>query len=167
MSTDMGQATTRNQVSRANLPKGKDVGSGTPCIYGANGTAYVMNFHLFWLLKILASLIPMLIYMVFTFMLSVITRNTAASVGISISVYFAGSTINNILLLMVKGEWMKFVPFNNLSFESKLFPFENLSTTTSSSGVSTSLAFSLCYIAVLILCMGYTTYDSLCRWDIK
>lgn len=142
-------------------------GSGTPYIYAANGTAYVMNFYFLGLLKTLTSLIPMLIYMVFAFMLSVITRNTAASVGISIAVYFAGSTINNILLLMVKGEWMKYVPFNNLNFEFKLFPYENLSTTTASSSVSTSLAFSLCYVAVLILCMGYTTYDSFCRRDIK
>ena len=109
--------------------------------------------------------------MLFAFMLSVITRNTAASVGISIGVYFGGSMAMGIVTQLFRGEWIKFIPFSNLSLSNKFFPYSGVNDILSEmTGVetvgSTSLAFSLCYLAVLCICLLYIAKDSFCRRDI-
>jgi ABC-2 type transport system permease protein len=149
--------------------------SGTPYIFAINGTVHVMNFYIYNLAYFYAGLIEVFVYTVFAFMLSIITRNTAASVGISIAVYFGGSIATSLLLTFAKGEWLKFWPFNNMNIASKIFPGAAAQMTGLSIGgstgiastVSNSLTFSLCYLAVLLLCMGYIAFDSFTRRDIK
>jgi ABC-2 type transport system permease protein len=140
--------------------------SGSPYIYGANGAAHAINFYLYNFAYFFGGLIQVFVYMTLAFMLSIVTRNTAASVGISIAVYFGGSIINSLLLAFAKGEWLRFMPFNNLDIVSKIFPSAG-SQTSGVSSVSTSLSFSLIYLAVLVFCMGYTAFDSFTRRDIK
>jgi ABC-2 type transport system permease protein len=149
--------------------------SGTPYVFAINGTVHVMKFYIYNLAYFYAGLIEVFVYTVFAFMLSIITRNTAASVGISIAVYFGGSIATSLLLAFAKGEWLRFWPFNNMNITSKIFPSAAAQMTGVSIGgstgiastVSNSLTFSLCYLAVLLLCMGYIAFDSFTRRDIK
>ncbi|NJD02436.1 MAG: hypothetical protein FIA99_07540 [Ruminiclostridium sp.] len=147
-------------------------GSGTPYVYAVNGVAKELGFNIYQFAKLFAGFIDIMLYMTFALMLSIVTRNTAASVGISIAVFFGGSIVNSFLPLFAKGEWLKFIPFNNLSFSTRLFPYDTLNQIMDqgSSGmvsvVNNSILFSLCYIAVLIFCMGYTAFDSFNRRDI-
>jgi ABC-2 type transport system permease protein len=146
--------------------------SGSPYIYAVGGVAQVMSFALYNFAYLYAGLIEVFVYMVLALMLSIITRNTAASVGISIAVYFGGSIINAVLLNFASGEWLKFLPFSNLSISSKIFPTTTASlmgaaSSTNTAAVNTSLTFALCYVAVLLVCMGYTAFDSFTRRDIK
>lgn len=143
--------------------------SGDPYIYASNGAAHELNFYIYQFARIFTDFIAVVVFMVFALMLSVVTRNTAASVGISIAVYFVGNNANAILMRFVDGEWRKFIPFNNLDFTSKIFPNDSLSQAASGMGVAVnnSLAFSLIYVAVLVFCMGYIALDSFNRRDIK
>lgn len=148
-------------------------GSGSSYIYATNGVAHELNFYLYRFAYIFVNFLEVIVYMALAFMLSVITRNTAASVGISIAIYFAGSIANSFIQMFAKGEWVKFIPFNNLSLASKIFENNMLRGAMNSgmngtaSAVNIPISFSLCYIAVIVICMGYTALDSFNRRDIK
>lgn len=139
--------------------------SGVPYIYAKNGIAHELNFYVYQLARLGTDFIMVIVFIVFALMLSILTRNTAASVAVSIAVFFVGSQANEILMRFVTGEWRRFIPFNNLNITSKVFsegaqnplPWQ----------VNNSLAFSLVYLAVFLLCMGYTALDSFNRRDIK
>ncbi|MHB8063701.1 MAG: ABC transporter permease subunit [Ruminiclostridium sp.] len=140
--------------------------SGTPYVYATNGAAHELNFYIYQLARLFTDFIVVIVFMTFAFMLSIITRNTAASVAITIGVYFVGNSANTILMQFVKGDWRKFIPFNNLDFTSKIFSNDALSQ-AANGAVNNSLTFSLIYTAILILCMGYVGLDSFNRRDIK
>ena len=144
--------------------------SGSPYIYAINGVAHELNFYVLNLAKLFASFVQVLVFMMFALMLSVITRNTAASVGISIAAYFGGGLVSPFLLIFARGDWLKFLPFNNLDFASKLFPNSATAGVTNLSSMgtaNTSITFSVCYVLVLLICMFYTALDSFNRRDIK
>ena len=87
------------------------------------------------------------------------------------AVYFGGSMVMQILQLMgLSGEWIKFVPFTNMdNLQTQFFPFSTVSQMVSDIGINLSvpkLGFSLCYLAVLSVCMIYTAFDSFTRRDI-
>jgi len=108
-------------------------------------------------------------YMLFAFMLSTITRNTAASVGISLGVYLGGEVVLAIVNQYLKGEWINFLPFSNLALGTKFFPYSSLNSMMTGVGLAStgpSLTFSLCYLVVLCVCMLYIAKDSFCRRDI-
>ncbi len=145
-------------------------GSGSSFIFAANGTAMELNFYMYRLAFIAVNFIDVLVYMMLAFMLSVVTRNTAASVGISIAVYFGGSLANSFLSFFAKGEWVKFIPFNNLSLQTRIFADPMAIGGMNLLGmqyVAPSLLFSAVYLAVLVICMGYIALDSFNRRDIK
>lgn len=148
-------------------------GSGNSYIYATNGVAHELNFYIYKLAYTFIDFIDVIVYLCLAFMLSVVTRNTAASVGISMAFYFGGSIANSFVTLFAKGEWLKFIPFNNFSLAQKIFEYDSLSSMTSgfSSGIDTvtkiPVSFSLCYIAVIIVCMLFTALDSFCKRDIK
>ena len=142
----------------------------TPYVFASGGTPHVMNYYLFFLAKIFVNLLPVLFYMVLAFMLSVVTRNTAASVGISIAVFFAGSIVSSLITAFAKGEWVKFLPFSNMDVTGRVFPYDTTLAMlggTTAGAVSTTIAFSLITIAVFLLLMGYTAFDSFTRRDIS
>jgi ABC-2 type transport system permease protein len=143
--------------------------TGDPYIYAKNGVAHELNFYVYQFATIFTNFINVLVFMTFAFMLSIITRNTAASVAISIAVLFVGSNANTILMQFTKGEWRKFIPFNNLEFTSKIFPNDELMQVANNMPgvVNNSLTFSLIYVAILLICMGYVGLDSFSRRDIK
>lgn len=140
----------------------------TPYVYASGGTAHKIPAVLYAFASCFTDLIPIIVYSAFAFMLSVITRNTAASVSVPIAIYFLGSTAFTILTKFVSGEWLKFLPFMNLDFTKAIFPNSDLSEMISriSVAASPSLTFSVIYVAVLMLCMLYTAFDSFTRRDI-
>lgn len=139
--------------------------SGSPYIYASSGTAMTMNFYVFSLAKLFIDLIPVAFYMVLALVLSTVTRNTAASVGISIGVLFGGTAAYPVLANILTGEWMKFLPFPNFDFAAKIFTFDP--SISALAGVSTSIAFSTVYVIVTIGLMFYIGLDSFNRRDIK
>lgn len=143
--------------------------TGSSYIYASNGVAHELNFYIYRFATLFTDFIGVVVFMTFALMLSIITRNTAASVAISIAVFFVGSNANTILMQFVKGDWRKFIPFNNLSFTTKIFPNDGISQVTNgvTGVVNNSLTFSLVYVAVLLICMVYTGLDSFNRRDIK
>ena len=151
--------------------------SGTPYVYSVNGNVGEMNFYAFILGYLLADFIDVIVYMALALMLSVITRNTAVSVGVSVGIYFIGSLVSQVLMVFSMmnqaGEWMKFIPFSNLALAADMFPFDtynNLFNAVGGLGLTIetpSVLFSLVYLAVLVICLGYTALDSFVRRDIK
>ena len=141
------------------------LGSASPYIFTSAGKAMQINFYLFSFAKLFVGLIVVGFYMVLSLMLSTITRNTAASVGISIGVLFGGSIAYSVLTRLLTGEWLKFLPFANFDFSSKIFPFDP--SNAASTGATTSLTFSTIYILVAIGLMFYIGLDSFNRRDIK
>lgn len=142
--------------------------SGNPYIYIDNGTVHTINFYLYQFLRLLAQIAPVFLITAFAFMLSIITRNTAVSVGISISIYLSGSIANNIMLQFFQGEWQKFNPFNNLDISTKLFPNDtSVGSMQQLTQVNNSLTFTSIYLTILVFCLLYVGLDSFNRRDIK
>ncbi len=130
-----------------------------------NGTEHEMNYYLFKFAALFTDFITVIVFTLFAFMLSILTRNTAASVAISLAVYFVGGQANTLLMMFTSGEWRRFIPFNNMEITSKIF--SDTAQNTLPGQVNNSLTFSLVYLAVLLICMGYTALDSFNRRDIK
>jgi len=150
--------------------------SKIPYVYASKGVASAIPFALYQFLSLLVSYIDIVVYMAFAFMLSVLTRNTAVSVGLSIATYFGGSTVMSVMMILPSYEWLKFIPFANLNLNSRVFPFSSMmqAITTNYSGITTgtsftvpSLIFSIIYLFVLLFCMTYTAMDSFNRRDLK
>ena len=144
-------------------------GGFLPYVTASGGSVTEISFFLYQLADAFVQFIDVFVYMLFAFMLSVITRNTAASVGIAIGVYFGGEMAMVVVNQFFKGEWINFLPFSNLSLSTRFFPYSGLTSMMNGTGlVSTgpSLTFSLCYLAVLCVCMLYIAKDSFCRRDI-
>jgi ABC-type transport system involved in multi-copper enzyme maturation permease subunit len=137
----------------------------SPYIYVSSGKAALMNFYSFNLAKLFIGLIEVVFYTVLAMMLSTLTRNTAASVGISIGVLFGGKIAFPILTNILTGEWLKFLPFPNLDFASKIFTFDP--SLSAASGVSTSLTFAAIYMIAAVSLLFYIGLDSFCRRDIR
>ena len=150
--------------------------SSIPYVYASHGVAAAIPFALYQILSLLVSYIDIIVYTVFAFMLSVLTRNTAVSVGISIAAYFGGSTALNKMMELPSYEWLNFIPFASMSLNGRVFPFASmmLSLSNMDSGLKSASAFkapgvtfSLIYLAVLLFCMTYTGLDSFNRRDLK
>ena len=143
----------------------------TPYVYAANGVASELNFYLYSLASGFVDYLDIAVYMMLALMLSVITRNTAVSVGVSVAIYFGGNIVNSFISIFASGEWMKFIPFNNMALSSRVFP--QTGTDMGVGGVFggslrlPSVTFSLIYLAVLFICLGYIALDSFNRRDIK
>ncbi|MEI8199543.1 MAG: ABC transporter permease subunit [Eubacteriales bacterium] len=147
-----------------------------PYVYASHGVASAIPNALYRFLSLLVSYIDIIVYMAFAFMLSVLTRNTAVAVGLSIATYFGGSTVMTVMIMLPSFEWLKFIPFGNLNLNSRIFPFSGMmqTITMSYSGItngtsftSPSLIFSLIYLVVFLFCMTYTAMDSFNRRDLK
>lgn len=142
-----------------------------PYVYISNGTPHLIAPFVYGLLKILLDYLMVFVFMAFAFMLSIVTRNTAAAVSIPLGTYFVGSTVSAFLLAFgINGEWTKFLPFPHLSLTNKVFPTESLLTNMNFGVVqidsSPSLLFSVIYLVVLLFCMLYTAFDSFTRRDL-
>ena len=108
-------------------------------------------------------------FLLLALMLSTVTRNTAVAVGISIAAYLGGSTIMQILNMFVKSDWIKFIPFNNLTLADRIFTNDisySASTMISSLVGNVSVEFSLGVLGVCAVIMIVTMFDSFRKKDI-
>lgn len=147
-----------------------------PYVYVSGGVIHSMPYWLYDLLNLFIENISTIVYCTFAFMLSIITRNTALSVGVSIATLFTTSGATQLLdnLPFPHQLWMDFLPFMNFDLADNLFPFssfmEPLGSMMTSFGmyvIRPSLQFSIIYLIVLLFCMLYTGFDSFTRRDIK
>ena len=114
-----------------------------------------------------AKLIPVIIFAIFALMLSVITRNSSVSLGLSIATYMGNSVAMLIINADIKKDWVKLIPFNNLNIVDKVFPnFQSMMSTGLENTTTTSLGFSLAVLGVCVILMFVTMYDSFNKRDI-
>ena len=102
-------------------------------------------------------------------MLSVVTRNTAVAVGISIATDLGSSMFMPILNTFIKKDWIKFIPFNNFNLAQRIFVNDtsyiamNMQSQMSN---NVSLKFSLILLTVCAVLMIITMFDSFKKRDI-
>ena len=139
-------------------------------LYVENEEVRTISHGLYMLLYYLATSIDIFVFIIFAIMLSVITRNTAVSVSISIGTYVGSGMIMTMINTFIKKDWVKFIPFNNLSIVDKIFPNQTsyiMQQTTAQYMNNVSLQFSLAVLAVCVLLMIVTMFDSFNNKDIN
>ena len=140
---------------------------GYEYIFVKNGNVEKIGNTLFTIEYYFAKLIPVIIFAIFALMLSVITRNTSVSLGLSIATYMGNSVAMLIINAYIKKDWVKLIPFNNLNIVDKVFPnFQSMMSTGLENTTTTSLDFSLAVLVVCVILMFVTMYDSFNKRDI-
>lgn len=149
--------------------------SVTSYIFISHGDTVSIPYIIYQFLSLMVTYVDIVIFLLFALMLSVITRNTAVSVGLSMGTYFAGNIVSSFMMAyLAPADWQKFIPFYNLGLSSRVFSFADMmnftsymGTTSSSYSMLPSVSFSVCYLIVLSFCMFYIALDSFNRKDIK
>ena len=142
---------------------------GREYIYINNGEVRSISYVSYTILHYLASSIDVLVYMLFAFMLSVITRNTAFTVGLSVASYVGSGLVMNVINYYIKNDWIKYIPFNNMGIVDKIFT--NTASYTTMQMASTamnnvSIWFSLAVLGITSVLMIITMFDSFNKRDI-
>lgn len=142
--------------------------NGNEYLYIKNGNVAKIGNSLFIIEYYFTKIIPIIIFALFALMLSVVTRNTSVALGISLATYMGNGIAMAIINSYITKDWVHFIPFNNLNIADKIFPnFENpIAMFGGSFATSTSLAFSLGVLAVCVILMIVTMYDSFNNRDI-
>lgn len=138
-------------------------------LYVSGGNVHVINYVAYAIIYNLIGAIDILMFLLFAMMLSTVARSTAVAVGVSIATYFGGSTIMQIINMFVKSDWIKFIPFNNLSLTSRIFTNDvsySASTMINSITGNVSVGFSLSVLGVCAILMIVTMFDSFRKRDI-
>ncbi len=142
---------------------------GQTYIFIQNGEPKQLSNLVYTILYYLSSSIDILVYLIFALMLSVVTRNTALSVGVSIACYIGSGTIMSLINYYISADWVKFIPFNNLGIADKIFA-GNISYSAmqmaSSAMNNVSIGFSLSVLVVCAILMLITMFDSFNKRDI-
>lgn len=141
---------------------------GNEYVYVKNGNVekignveFIMAYYFF-------KNVPVVFFAIISLMFSVIIRNSSFAIGTSVAIYMSSSTIMSVLNTLIKKDWMKYIPFNNLNILEKVFPnFQGFTETTPNIVTSTPLAFSLIVLGISIILMLVTTYDSFNNRDIE
>ena len=144
---------------------------GLPVVRIAGNAVVETPFLMAMLQNLALSMFDILVICVFALMLSAVMRSSAASVAISMGVYFVVTDIVRIISLLIDKWWIKYIPFVNFNIQNRIFgsgPMEELLGTGQAASAGTpSVAFSVIYLCVLMIGMYYTAWDSFCRRDIK
>ena len=143
--------------------------AGSEYIYIKDGEVQTLSYLVYKVLYFLTSCIDVLVYMIFAFMLSVITRNTALAVGLSVASYVGSGIVMNLINYYIKADWVKFIPFNNFGIADKIFTSGASYTTmqmASDALNNVSVWFSLGVLGVSTLLMIITMFDSFNKRDI-
>ena len=156
-------------------------GNSLPYTAMIGGSVRVIPYLLYTLEYLVVSMFDILALCVFALMLSAVMRNSAASIAISMGVYFVVSGIVNTIVLFIGQGWVKYIPFVNFDLHERLFPSSGLGAigvllggdlsdvlgaTMGLNRALPSVAFSLVFLTVLMIGMYYTALDSFCRRDI-
>jgi len=138
-------------------------------VYASNGVVKAIPNMLYTVLYFLTSSIDILVYMLFAFMLSTVTRNTALTVGVSIACYIGSGIIMGLINQFITADWIKYIPFNNLGLADKIFA-NNLSYVAMQNASSmlnnVSIVFSISVLVVCSILMITTMFDSFNKRDI-
>jgi len=141
--------------------------AGNTYVYVKNGEVNTLSNLVYTILYFLASDIDIIVYMFFGILLSVITRNTALSVGVSIGCYVGSGIVMQLINAYISADWVKFIPFNNMGLQDAIFA-NNISFSmmqTMNVG-NTNVGFSLSVLAVCVILMVVTMFDSFNKRDI-
>ncbi len=144
-------------------------GASGAYLYVSGGTVHEINYIAYAILYNFVMATEIFMFLLLALMLSTVTRNTAVAVGISIAAYLGGSTIMQILNMFVKSDWIKFIPFNNLTLADRIFTNDisySASTMISSLVGNVSVEFSLGVLGVCAVIMIVTMFDSFRKKDI-
>lgn len=153
-------------------------GSFADKVVYAGGSALKMNYFVYQLISALFDALPLIVIATFAYMLSVVTKNTAASVSVTIGVYLGGNIVHLVLVSALSSYpyIVKFLPFNNLElFERVFYTADGLTGNVGLGAIlnmaggsgDPSVLFSVLYVLVLLTCMIYAGLDHFCRKDIK
>ena len=138
-------------------------------LYVSNGSVHTINYVAFSMLYNLTVAIEIFVFVIFAMMLSTVARNTAVSVGVSIAAYLGGGTIMSIVNMFVKSDWIKFIPFNNLSLADRIFTSDMSYSATAMVKTVTgniTVGFSAAVLGVCVFIMLVTMFDSFRKRDI-
>lgn len=139
-----------------------------PYLYYSQGSVHALNHTIYEVLRFLVMDITIFIYLLFTLMLSVITRNTAVSVSLGIATYMGSGIVMQIINSFITAEWLNFIPFNNMDLIDRIFPnavnFFNMGISSATSTIP--IVFSICVLGVCSILMLVTMFDSFNRRDI-
>lgn len=94
----------------------------TNYLYVSNEKVLIINNSIYIILKFLSCDIQIIIYMFLSLLLSIVTLNTAAAVGITVFIYFGNIGLTYAINKLFKQSWVKYIPFNNFNIVDKLFP---------------------------------------------
>lgn len=144
-------------------------------VYIAFGKVVSMNFFVVQFAYALCSMISLLVVVTFAYMMSIVTKNTAAAVSVTMGVYLGGGTIHTLLMgfLSDRPYLTKFLPFNNIELFDLIFNDGNSDIAMEDlMGASlfespSSFTFASIYVLVLLVCMIWIGLDSFCKKDIK
>lgn len=144
-------------------------GNSNPYLYVSNGEVKVLEAIPYQILSYLSYDIDIVVYAIFAIMLSVLSRNSAFAIGISIAMYAGAGTIMSIINMLVKADWIKFIPFNNMGLTDKIFKntmmYSDIQMTSEFLN-NVSVTFSLCVLGVCCILMLVTMFDSFNKRDI-
>ena len=141
---------------------------GNEYLYIKNGNVEKIGNTLFTIGYYFAKVLPIVLFAMFALMLSTITRNSSVAISLSLAIYMGNGIAMAIINSLLKKDWIKFIPFNNLNIADKIFPnFENpIAIMTGDIGPTTSLGFSFLVLGVCSILMLVTIYDSFNNRDI-
>lgn len=144
-----------------------------PYIEVSNGQVHSTPHFAYTIIRFLTYNIDIFIYVLLAMMISTITRSTSAAVGTSIFLYMGNSIIMLILNSLIKKEWMKFIPFNNMNLTNKIFSGEvgvvsSINNVMMNSAVVShiTVGFALTVLSVCAILMVITMFDSFNKRDI-
>lgn len=143
--------------------------SANPYLFVKDGEVCKLDHNIYTILNFLVEDIEIFVYLVFALMLSVVTRNTAVSIGASIGTYLGNGIAMSLINMFVKSEWIKFIPFNNFNLSSRIFTNTTTMMPNASSDIVSNIpvVFSLAVLGVCSILMIVTMFDSFNKKDIK
>ena len=144
-------------------------------VYVVFGKVITINFLTLQLIYTVCSLVPLIIVVTFAYMMSVISKNTAAAAAVTMGAYLGGTTLQLLVMgfLSNRAFITRFLPLSNMDWFNLIFNSmsEEMSMNVimggSISDSSSSLTFAIVYVAVLLVCMLWIGLESFCKKDIK
>ena len=145
-------------------------------VYVAFGKVITINFLTLQLIYTVCSLVPLIIVVTFAYMMSVISKNTAAAAAVTMGAYLGGTTLQLLVMSFLYNRVYvtRFLPLSNMDWFNLIFKTmseEEISMNVimggSLSDSPSSLTFAIVYVAVLLVCMLWIGLESFCKKDIK
>ncbi|MEG2310448.1 MAG: ABC transporter permease subunit [Clostridia bacterium] len=140
-----------------------------PYLSVKNGEVQSLGYFGYELLRFLTFDIDLFMYLLLAILLSTITRNTSFAVGLSIASYIGSGLIMNVVNISIHSDWIKFIPFNNMNLTEKIFSGSTpymLMQSSSDMLNNVPISFSLIVLAVCVVLMLVTMFDSFAKKDI-